>query len=129
MSHLVAVAATEYVLHTSEDRETLVRAILDLYCTHKFAAQENCVLLLEVAPNANVVGTSTKVESLDNARPMQQIWGALVGSGNLEETVHVQVDLSSMRKMQKGDQIVFRDSTVQENGYHISGRITLFFKE
>ena len=129
ISHFVMIATTDYVLHTAEDRETLVRAIIDLKHTHLFMADELIMLLLEVAPKAVPIGTSTKVESLDNPRPMQQIWGTLENSAEDKETQKVFVDLASMRKLQKGDQIILRDATVQDNGYRLTGRITLFFKE
>lgn len=73
-------------------------------------------------------GVST-AEVLDNERPRAVMLTKLLCCSQDQERVSVEVDSSGMRKMQPGDTLVLKDTTIQNGGYHIAGTVLLFFKE
>ncbi len=129
VSHLSQVAITDTILHTAEDTKTLVRTVLQLTANHKMAAQENISLALQHQPNGVEVTGLGIAESLDQTRPKALLWVGMKSSDQNGDVLEFVLDSSGMRKLQEGDTIVLKDVTVQANGYHIAGTVTLFFKE
>lgn len=68
-------------------------------------------------------------ENLDNARPKQLLWTAMKATHTDEKHIEFEYDGSGMRKLMPGDTIVLKDRTIQNNGYHIAGTVTLMCKQ
>jgi len=129
IAHLSNAAVTNTILHTADDAETLVRAIVQLDLVHQFAALEDICCCLAVHPNGVEVQGIGTVELLDAPKQIQTIAQVIKASDQLGDRIEVNMDISAMRKLKVDDEIVLKDMTIQNGGYHIGGLITLFFKE
>ena len=131
ISHESQAAVTSTVLHTSVVAETLVRSIVQLSCVKLTDTVKNLGLMLEAQPNGVEVQGLSITEQLDQERPRATMWQHMesgnVAAGNMA-AVGVFFDGKGMRKLQKGDTIVLKDTTVANGDWHVSGKVTLFFK-
>lgn len=130
INHQLTNAATTSILHTCEDRKTLVRAIITLYTFRITGVQTAWNYVLHRLPRGQSVGSPSVSESLDNDVVKEQIWDISQGQfGTALEVIETHVDLKSMRKMDPGDTLVLKDTCSVAAGAHVYGQITLFFKE
>ena len=123
--HIITNTVIESVLHQVEDRETLVRAIIQL--TAKNINNGTFALALYHEPRGiTMESLVTNAESLDDPMSKVQLW-KYSGIDDLI-VAPILVDLKSMRKLEPGDQIVLRDIGEVAQLCDLDGVITLFFK-
>lgn len=130
INHTLADSVTNKVLHTVQERETLVRAIIDVD-VESFTGQSagSFTFFLVREPQGTAVLSPATGEDLDNSAIKELIWqktGAFPTTGMHQK---VEVDLSSMRKLDPGDEIVWRDIAANASSIGVAGTITLFFKQ
>lgn len=116
------------VLHTAEDPETLVRTIIQLNVTPN-EADGVFACTIAVEPSGTAVVSPATGEALDQNPSKLLIWeyqGAV--HDTTTEIQHIDVDLSSMRKLTEGDEVVLRMNGTSA-ALTLVGLITQFFKE
>lgn len=128
INHLITNATTNTIMHTCEDRKTLVRAIIQLDTA--MIAPCDYTVLIQRAPRGITVAVPATAEALDSNMTKEQVW-EYTSSFVAGVTSHVQVlvDLKSMRKLDPGDTVVMRDISNVPNSVQLTGTVTLFFKE
>lgn len=121
--------STDMVLHTVEDRKTLVRAIINLRVVWLSGAVGYNVVLSR-APGGTVVVNAVTGENLDNDTPNELI---AMESGqflaNSVDAQYIQWDIKGMRKLQPGDTLVMSHKANIASGCTITGSYVLIFKE
>lgn len=127
INHQMINTVTESILHTCEDRKTLVRTIIQLQVDE--GNPSPFALSITRKPRDNSVGDPAVGESLDSDLIKENIW-TYVGFGPTANStvLQIDVDLKSMRKMDPGDTIALKDIQTA-GGNDLAGVITLFFKE
>lgn len=132
ISHSITNSTSTKVLHAVEDRKTLVRAILQLQVIGS-ADGGNYQLLLHREPRGTSIGNPVVAESLDQDKVKEEMWTYTAYAdntgGNPANNNHIFVDLSSMRKLDPGDEIVLKTLGAGAATAEIVGTITLLFKE
>ena len=123
----VTNGVTEHILHQVEDRETLVRTIVQVNIVQSQAASY-CQLAVGHEPRGITMETIDTVMTLDTPMSKVQLLKYYGGGGPQYEVERVLIDSKGMRKLEPGDQIVLRTISTQANGNWIVGVITLFFK-
>ena len=121
-------AESDYILHQIEDRETLVRTIIQLSIKNVIN-NSNITLGLFHEPRGITVQNVSETHELDQVLNKVELWMYRGGQRQSNEVVEVFVDLKSMRKCETGDQITLRGIASTANSIDIIGSITLFFKE
>lgn len=122
-------STTNIILHTCEDRETLVRTIIQLDVGYQNPGDYALVIARE--PQGTAVIAPGVGQSLDIPMVKEEIWTYM---GRAPQTAdqsvqHITVDLKSMRKLDVGDEITLRHLGSVQDCALLVGRVTLFFKE
>lgn len=135
VTDLVSNAQEDFVLHTAEDKKTLVRTIISGTLTRVDGAANNIAVecALSVAPQATVTHTVTATQALDQEPGRNQMWGTfrsgMYTAGTLVHQTQVEVDISGQRKLDVGDEIVWSHIATVADVWQFTGIITMFFKE
>lgn len=130
INHTVTNASITNILHTVEDRKTLVRTIIDLRVYNIVAADHAVNLVIHRLPRGQTVGNPLVTENLDADQIKENIWEALVGRfGISQEPIHIHADLKSMRKLDPGDQVVLKTVSDGVDTDKCVGTIVQMFKE
>lgn len=128
INQTITNAPTDTILHTVEDRKTLVRAIIQLNLSMLAAADFQ--VAIQRAPRGIPVVTPAVAQALDSDMSKEQIW-EYTANQTAAHTVptYFTVDLKSMRKLDPGDTVLMRTISSAPNSTMLHGTITLFFKE
>lgn len=132
IAHSITNGTATKVLHDCEDRKTLVRAILQLHVVGS-ADGGNFQILLHREPKGTSIANPALGESLDEDLAKEEIWRyqayAANGSTDAANSHTIFVDLSSMRKLDPGDEVVLKTLGAGAATAEITGIVNLFFKE
>lgn len=128
INHAITNTSTDVVLHTAEDRKTLVRTIIQLQNIPDAVGDFN--IGIDHEPRGQSIAAPGTTQSLDIDMVKNQLW-KYSGRNTAAQTDRtcIEVDLKSMRKLDPGDEIVLRDVSDQANSSTLIGIITMFFKE
>lgn len=129
INHVAGVGMTDTILHTAEDRETLVRAIVDIDAVQDGAVFQNLAISLQVAPKGVPIQTIGVAESLDLDKANQTIMVMVRGGMTQGNVSRFQADIKGMRKLQVSDEIILRDIASAAAVFTVVGTVTLIFKE
>ena len=121
-------AEVETVLHQVEDRETLVRVIIQLNIRNVINNAQFTIAVFH-EPRGITVQNVSDAQELDEVLSKVLLWKWRGGQLQSIGVTEVFVDLKSMRKVETGDQITMRSIADSANSGTILGIITLFFKE
>ena len=127
-------AEQDFILHTVEDTETLVRTLLDLRVLPiaDTLPADAFGLLLEVQPNGVSVALAPAAGSndLDNATPEQEIarWAHVGGQGS-EDHFALKADIKAQRKLKTNDTLNLRVKSDASGDWHLVGIIYQWFKQ
>lgn len=130
ISHTITNANITKACHVAEDRKTLVRSIIQLEINPAADGGYFHIALVR-DPRSTQIESLTTGESLDQDQTKEQIWSYQgYTDPALDEMFHpIFVDLSSMRKLDPGDEIVLRTVGSGANTADVCGVVQLFFKE
>lgn len=129
-------AQVDRILHTAEDKKTLVRTVVDLHTEGwaGAAAGSQGVRIMHI-PSTMGVPAMSIAQALDVEPGKTEMFKACrhqavqPAAGNVCTQHAVQVDLKGMRKMDVGDTITLSHLATNANQAFLTGTITLFFKE
>ncbi len=122
----------QVVLHTAEDKKTLVRSIIDLTLHHTAdsAVSNRIGILLAREPQGVTTISPTSGAQLDQVATLNRIWSTLTEQKNTAlEGMKIFVDNKGMRKLDVGDQLVLLHIGSTANNCVITGSILMIFKE
>ncbi len=128
----VTQAVIEDILHTADESETLVRAIVDMTVLSILEPTSVFSWTIQIAPKGTIISTPTTGESLDAPMANEDVLGGtmnMAGAGGIAMNREIKVDSSGMRKLKRGDQIVLQTTSNPTNSVALAGTIKLFFKE
>lgn len=124
----VTNSTTNVVLHTAEDAKTLVRIIMQGTWTPIDGGAVGWSVAIE--PSGTAIVAPTTGSSLDqDVNQLQLLRGCLGWGSTSLENNQVNVDSSGMRKLQPGDEIVFRHVGETATMGTFSGSFLMIFKE
>ena len=130
IDHTITNSVTEVVLHTAEDRKTLVRTIvqLDVHLDQK-TGSSTFSLKLQRAPRGTTIINPSIGESTDIDMAKEEIWSYTGFVDSVEKSpTFIMVDLKGMRKLDPGDTLVLSDFGGNLTATMV-GTIILIFKE
>lgn len=129
MVEQVANVQADSILSTSQDKRTLVRTIIEGNYVSTAVPICNVGMLLQVAPQGNINAVPQVVTQLAQSYGRNWMWHKSIATQQANEIVPIKVDISGMRKLDVGDQIVLsRLGDVPVSG-ELNVTVTLFFKE
>ncbi|MFQ1006549.1 hypothetical protein [Gilliamella sp. CG22] len=121
------IAVATKILHTVEDRETLVRTIIQLSLAGNAAGVIS--LAIQILPGGTAIANPSTTEDLDNPGIRNLLWQYTCGvTAGMVEPLAINVDLKSMRKLSITDKIVLITRSSVDTSSDIAGVITQFFK-
>lgn len=123
----VTNSTTSLVLHTAEDSKTLVRIIMDGVWTPITGGAFGWVVAIE--PTGTSVISPGSGTQLDQDMSNLLLLKGCAGFGTGVENLPVHIDSAGMRKLQTGDEIVFRHLADTATMATFSGTFILIFKE
>ncbi len=128
--HVITDSVTNTILHTFEDRKTLVRTIVKGTICLNSAGLNDVAFNIAREPHGVAVASPAVSESLDDDAYKEQIidYTACYPAGFVG-TLPIDIDSKGMRKFDAGDEITLRDVGAVANGARIAVHISLFFKE
>lgn len=130
ISHNMAASVTNSILHNVSERETLVRTILDLDIHSVNGGSKGAYAIeLSVEPSGVAVHSPANGESLGNSIPKEVIWQKNGNFGATDQRERILIDLKSMRKLNAGDELVFRDIAANASSINVTGNVTIFLKQ
>ncbi len=124
-----AAGGTAKVLHTTTDRETLVRMVVQLVAKHELSSSDNLTLCIQRRPTSISTWDIDSIEALDQSPPQDQIWNHRIRSEIINESFTIDVDLKAMRKLSKDDLLVLWGVTDTSVAFLVDGVVTCFFKQ
>lgn len=132
INQAVTNSVGQSVLHTCEDRKTLVRVIARLKLNHfgGSAVSNRVGMCLVKEPQGTAVFSPTAAASLDNTKPDHLLWQTLTEQKDTSvEGEVIEFDTKGMRKLNVGDELVFRAVGSTADNAVITGSFTFIFKE
>lgn len=130
LNSVIPNSSTPKVLLTVDEKATLVRSILQLDVAPisggTLPASYNLTLTRE--PSGVQLVTPATTENLDNELTKNTLWSWNGHFPAVELHSHIDVDLSSMRKLDVGDEIVLRVISDEASSVQLTGVVTLFTK-
>lgn len=130
VSHTIGTGTDNKVLHTVNERETLVRMVIDLDVFSYSAGSAGAYgFTIGREPQGVAVVAPGFGEDLDNDAVKEMIFQKVGSFPNVDLHDSIEVDLKSMRKLDPGDEIVLRSSAAQASSVGLSGTVTMFFKQ
>ena len=133
----VGTSAGALALHTAEDAKTLIRtyARIKAFITGDIALPIRGEGVISVAPAGTTVADNpTTSQSLDNARPMQELVrfpfvATHNATGDYVQVDTIEIDTKAMRKLKQGDVIRLSHIASTANAIQLYGTVDLWFKE
>ena len=130
ISVIIGTSAQHVIIHTAEDRKTLVRTILQLNVTQNSAGDQTYDITLKREPGGFQTSTLSVSQELDQNTMPEEMWeyrGKYMAES--VEPTSIFVDLKSQRKLSTGDELVLSHIGNIASGSFLVGIITMFFKE
>ena len=128
ISQAIDDTVIETILHQVEDRETLVRTIVQLDAKTAVVGNAYHIAIYHEPRGITMEQLAVGV-ALDAPMSKVEIWHYVGFLGpSVGDIVPIFVDLKGMRKLEPGDQIAMRVISATANGATLQGFVTLFFK-
>lgn len=130
ISHQITNSAATTILHTCEDRKTLIRTLIQLKFIN-VSGSPKYGIVYAIEPRGQSVTSPSYTEVLDADQVPQQLWerSSQFVTGTDPQSEEIQVDLHQMRKLNPGDELVIRDTADVATSVNVQGIITQWFKE
>ena len=134
--HLPVGTVTDSVLHTRDDRGTLIRMLVRLYAINigSSTGLKQLGLVIQKAIGGTTITVPLLSESLDADERSTVLLRRLIPAHvhtatGVSKVIQIFEDIKAMRKMSKGDTIVLSDQAGAAAEWSLMGTVWMWFKE